>query len=556
MINLRRLSLQTLSNPQTLCGEQSVLKAYLWALTSGLLMALAWESPGTGWSAVLGWASSLALVGAVLHPRASYKTLYSAGVVQTVLGFYWLFDTIRLFGGFPWYAAAAVFALFVLVSACQNLVFLFVYRRLPPLLSRVGVGVAVAWVCSEWISIRIFPWYFGHTQLGFPALAQIADLAGVPLISLIMLWCSECLVRAIFRMGLAQTSHPASKSPAAHAALPPFPLSRLATAFGVTTLLLWYGTTRLERYAAPPGPKVKVALVQANISIEEKHNMRFFGENKARYIRLTKALPPEAALVIWPESVVQDFIPADIGRAERDPRIPYFEGKHLLTGALTYKSKSEYFNSALQVLADGTVPFPYHKQILMPFGEYMPGSTLFPWLNTLNPAGGQFSAGTEVTVMHFPALAPQPGHSEGGLPTIAAAPLICYEDVVPSLAREAANKGAQLLINITNDAWFGDTIAPFQHHLIAAFRAIETRRYFLRSTNSGLTAIVSPRGETIVTLPPFSEGTIWTEVTLLGDRTPFTAGVGDLPWWTLTALCLLSILLTHRKCRVIRPRER
>jgi apolipoprotein N-acyltransferase len=514
-------------------GQQSQLKAYLWALTSGLLMALAWWVPGTGFSALLGWASALALVGAVLHPQASYKTVYSAGVVQTFLGFYWLFDTIRLFGGFPGYAAAAVFALFVLVSAGQNLVFLFVYRRLPEMLSRAGLGIAVAWVCSEWVSIRIFPWYFGHTQLGFPALAQVADLAGVPLISLIMLWGSECIFRIV-------GNRPApSESPRAG-------FLRITSACAVVGALLWYGSIRWHYFAEPQGPALKVALVQANISIEEKHNMRFFGENKARYIRLTSELPPDPALIIWPESVVQDFVPADVGLASRDKRIPHFPGKHLLTGALTYLSKDEVFNSALQVLANGAVPTPYHKQILMPFGEYMPGSSLFPSLNELNPAGGQFSAGKDVMVMEFPEIIPDPGAAFSGLPRTLAAPLICYEDVVPSLSRRAVEKGAQLLVNLTNDAWFGDTMAPYQHHLIAAFRAIETRRFLIRSTNSGLTAIVSPRGETIASLPGYSEGILSSEVTLMTNGAPYTQGVGDMPWWTLSILCLLSCLGRRR----------
>jgi apolipoprotein N-acyltransferase len=522
-------------------GENSQLKAYLWALTSGLLMALAWWQPGSSFGALLGWASSLALVGAVLHPQCSYKTIYAAGVVQTLLGFYWLFDTIRLFGGFPWYAAGAVFALFVAVSALQNVVFLFVYRRLPDMLSRAGLAVAIAWVCSEWISIRIFPWYFGHTQLGSPALSQVADLAGVPLLSFVLLWVSECFFRLIGRRPAPGENTGTS-------------LLRTAAVCVVVSALLFYGNARWNYFAAPQGQSLKVALVQANISIEEKHNMRFFGENKARYVRLTSDLPPDAGLVVWPESVVQDFIPARVGLASRDRRIPHFPGKHLLTGALTYESEKEFFNSAMQVLSDGSVPVPYHKQILMPFGEYMPGGSIFPALNNLNPAGGQFSAGKDVMVMEFPKIVPDPGSGISGIPQILAAPLICYEDVVPSLSRRAVEKGAELLINLTNDAWFGDTIAPYQHHLIAAFRAIETRRFLLRSTNSGLTGIVSPRGETMASIPTYSEGLLQSEIRLLREKTPYTEGVGDIPWWTLTLLCLLSCL--RKKPLTVRNHEK
>src|SRR5205823_318489 len=118
------------------------------------------------------------------------------------------------------------------------------------------------------------------------------------------------------------------------------------------------------------------------------------------------------------------------------------------------------------------------------------------------------------------------------------APLICYEDTVPALAREATQKGAELLVNITSDSWFGRSLAPYQHHLIAAFRAIENRRFLIRATSTGLSAVVDPLGRTIARIPAFAEGTTAANVDLLKYRSAYTEYVRERPWWVLLAVSL------------------
>ena len=174
------------------------------------------------------------------------------------------------------------------------------------------------------------------------------------------------------------------------------------------------------------------------------------------------------------------------------------------------------------------MPTPYCKQILIPFGEYMPGASIFPWLNRANENAGIFTAGTEVKVFSYPMERP-----DGRKYLAKAAPLICYEDTVPALARQATRKGAQLLVNLTFDTWFGRTHAPYQHHLIAAFRAIENRRYLIRCTNSGYSAVVDPIGRTIASIPEFTAGTLSTKVRLIDETTVYTAYLGETPWWLL-----------------------
>jgi apolipoprotein N-acyltransferase len=120
---------------------------------------------------------------------------------------------------------------------------------------------------------------------------------------------------------------------------------------------------------------------------------------------------------------------------------------------------------------------------------------------------------------------------------------------VPEIAREAVSKGAELLINQTNDAWFGDTVAPYQHHLIATFRAIETDRYLLRSTNSGLTAVVDPLGRTLASLLPYTEGVLPMEISLRATKTLFTSYPISFSWFLLAAGLVIVVLQ-----RALKPR--
>ena len=205
-----------------------------------------------------------------------------------------------------------------------------------------------------------------------------------------------------------------------------------------------------------------------------------------------------------------------------------------MTGALTYEKKKKLYNSALTIYKDGTVPNPYHKQILMPFGEYTPFANTLPFLKALNPTAGEFVAGKEVKVFNI-----------NNSNKLLVSPLICYEDIIPYLARRATQTGANLLVNITNDAWFGNTIAPHQHHMIASFRAIENNRYLLRSTNTGLSAVVDPLGRTIAQIPVFSEGTLKTTVRLINQNTIYSSILGDLAWYFLSIFC--ACLICYRK---------
>ncbi|MBN8548580.1 MAG: apolipoprotein N-acyltransferase [Deltaproteobacteria bacterium] len=494
----------------------STFRAYLLSILSAVVMSVAWWFPGSSSCAVLGWLSTLLLVAAVRSPALSYGSISVYGFITNCLGFYWLFATIKGFGGFDYFAASLIFLLFVVASANQQLIFLFLYRRLPGFFSKSALGIACAWLTAELISVRIFPWSLGHTQLAFLPLTQIVDVLGTPTLAFLMLWSSEAAWRLIVEKERRRI---------------------LAAPFVVLAACLIYGAERVSHFSTPLADKVAVTLIQANISVAEKHNIKYFERNKERYVELSTAAAKPNSLVIWPESVITDFIFDGVNSVTQDRRLPFLgDNVGLLVGALTYRSQSEIFNSALAILPDGKIAQPYHKRILMPFGEFTPFASTFPWLKEINATAGEFTPGSAVSIFDY-------RFDDPARKAAKVSPLICYEDIVPSLGRAATEAGANVLVNITNDAWFGDSVAPYQHHLIAAFRAVENRRFLVRSTNSGLTAIVDPLGQTVAQLKPFSDGVLNYDVGLPQERSLYTSLFGDALWWALSALvCLCGLL--------------
>ena len=500
-------------------GEAPALRVYLAAVLGGAVSASAWLVPGTGFGAVLGWIAALLLVYTV-RARRAHLPAYGAGLVGHLIGFYWVAGTVSVFGGFGPLASALIFGLFVALGALLFLVFALVHHQLPAAFDALALRSATAVVMAELLTIRLFPWHFGHTQIAFTPFVQIAGIGGAMAVSFLMFWLAEVIVRIVVFRERRRTF------------LVPVLLFALAIGYGVAMM----GT-----FTAPQGLPQEVVVVQGNASLAEKRDLDSARKNLARLYELSCQAARPGSLVVWPEGSVPAYIPAAIGQVGRPPVLPWIgDGTALLVGSYSFLPDHRRYNAAFAVYPDGTIPWPYFKQILIPFGESMPLSSYLPWLKGLNAKAGVFSAGTETRIFSYPMRRP-----DGTGSTLKVSPLICYEDTVPALAREASQKGAELLINITSDSWFGRTLAPHQHHLIAAFRAIENRRFLIRATNTGLSGIVDPLGRTIVSIPPFAEGTATARVTPLTYRSAYTNWIGDRPWWALLVVGFVATV--HEK---------
>ncbi|HLX80741.1 MAG TPA: apolipoprotein N-acyltransferase [Burkholderiales bacterium] len=474
----------------------------------GAVMGSAWLLPGTFLAAALWFGSTFFLVHFVTAPDGRpLRSMFVAGAVGCCIAFHWLVRTIADFSGLPAFVSVLLYALFVCVTALQFVLYAFFARLLAPHLARIALATPVAWIAAETLMPRIFPWEPAHTQIAVLPLVQISDLAGSEAVGFLLFWICESILAAW---------------PARRWRLCAAPLAALAAA-------LAYGAYRLDEYGDLPGAIQRVALVQANVALTQEDGITRAAIATDRYIALTRQIDDPGSLIVWPESALQDFLPMDI----RDRRqlaglnSLFPPAAQMLVGTFTTNGRQRY-NSAVAVYGDGRIPPAYAKRILMPFGEYMPLQSLVPQLASLNASFSPLDAGNSTAVFAYS-------------DKLRASPLICYEDLVPAMSRDAVLQGATLLVNLTNDVWFGDTVAPRQHHLIASFRAIENRRWLLRATNTGMTAIVAPTGETVAALPGFSDGILRADVRLLDGLAPYSRWLGERLWWALTALaCALA----------------
>lgn len=445
-----------------------------------------------------------------------------AGLAGVVPAFFWLVYTIQVFGGFPYPVALFFYACLSVYQAGQFVLFAAAVRSLG--WGPLALGAPTCWVALEFLYPNLFPWRVANTQFHVPVLMQIGDVTGPYGLSFVMVWLGAALVLAV-------------RAPHRWKALP-------AASTAVAALVV-YGVIRMPaiQAAVDAAPAVRVGLVQGNISIYEKENVALFDINVDRYRRLSDPLQDEVDLLVWPESVAQWWVPAGIRSLdEKDNPFPGVR-TFLIYGGLAFtlhagepgRRRADKYNSAFLIDPQGNVLGRYDKQVLMPFGEYLPGASLIPQLAALSPQTGDFTPGSQLATLDVPGL-------------VRVAPLICYEDVPAHIAREMTRMGAEALLTIFNDAWFGPTVAPYQHEALALWRAIENRRYFMRVGNAGVTGIVDPFGRVTARLGQFTEEVLQAEIRPLRIETFYTR-YGDVFAWTtvLGAAGLLAVRLVRTR---------
>jgi apolipoprotein N-acyltransferase len=290
-------------------------------------------------------------------------------------------------------------------------------------------------------------------------------------------------------------------------------------------LVVWlYGAWRLTTLAGPAGPSVQVALVQANLPNEERGRPEFFSTHLDRYLELTRrAAAPPPALIVWPENAVGFFPQENPPLLKSITEQLRAEHAALLAGAPRAGGSAgvaALYNSAYLFVPDG-VSAVYDKRVLLPFVERA----------ALRTEDGPYLAGDEPTIFDVA------GRRFGAL--------ICYEAIYPELARELVERGAQFLVNISNDSWFEAGAGPEQHYEIARFRAVENRVSLVRVTNSGISGVIDPTGREIVRLParvPVAQ----SASVPLGNASSFYSRHGDL-----FALACIAVTLGALTLRIM-----
>ena len=439
-----------------------------------------------------------------------------AGTAAHLIGVYWLVGTMVRFGGIPPLVSLVLFLFIAAALGTIYIPFVLACRLLPDrsLDGRLGgaLYIAAAFTAGEYIFPSVFPWRIGYSQIRIPELVQIADITGAYGVTFIMALSAAVLYQLIIAVRTKTKRYP-------------WPGALVLTI--LLAVSLGYGVMRLDtvRDRMAVADKIRIALLQPNVPFDEKFDPSLAtAHNQELFQMSAQAAARDASLIIWPETGYRSPILGDTKRLDIPVSLP--SGTFLYIGANVFDQVVggyNAYNSVLAVAADGSIVGRYDKHHLFPFGEYLPLSDVFPILKKYSGPISDFTAGTGPPIQTFP----------NG---ITVGPLICYEDIFPGLSRRAATMGARVLVNQTNDAWFGDTAAPHQHLQLARFRSIENRLPMVRATNSGVTAVVSPTGAVTRQLRTFSRDMIVADIALPVMKTFYTAH-GDV----FAVLCLLSV---------------
>jgi apolipoprotein N-acyltransferase len=443
------------------------------------------------------------------------------GSLAHLIGFHWLTYTISAFGGFPYPVSVIIFLVYAALQGLQMALFALLVRGVG--FGPLGIFPALFWVPLEFLYPLLFPWYLANSQVDFFWLVQSADLVGPYGTGFIVMWCNAAIYLAV----------PALR-PGGNSTWVPLAYSGLAL-----LAALIYGYQRLEVVAGEIAGARKVAIgaVQGNVDIDMKWNPVLAQRNLDQHRKLTDELGA-VPLIIWPESAIEATITEDLQVLPLEV-MPQFKAERaaFIFGAKSIRGRPgrsdvKAFNTAFFTDAKGRILGRYHKQVLLAFGEYLPFKKILSLLPAIPLADG-----------FTPGAGPVAFHVGRGLRL---APLICYEDLMPELARRFVSQTrANLLINLTNDAWYGKSVGPWQHLRLAQSRAIETRRSLLRVTNTGVTSLVDARGAVVKTLPMFTAATLEIEVDILSEET-FYVRFGDWFAWGIT-LMAAAIALIHLK---------
>jgi len=560
-----------------------------WALASGAALALAYplfDLNLLAWLALTPMAWILVeeaehgmgtAVSATTWARAAFTFGFAGGFAFHIIGIYWLLAIpvtmgfkALLFIGYvllaaylalyfgAWTAALALFARVVGVNAAHQ---------------RIGVCAlaAAAWVALEWVRSWMlggFPWNFlGASQHQMISVIQLAQWTGVFGVSALVCFVNMALAftaRRFWKRLRVSSGKPEPRSPQGA----PF-RSGLGTqisweftiAMFMVMGLVMTSARSMTRDAAAVSRPLTVALVQGNVKQELKWDDAQGPAILDDYRRLTlQAATASPHLIVWPETATPppDFalrvtyegdaetrevkylrVPYDLVTSlARETRAPLLVGSIDVIAEKEPPKTKAMFNAAFLVEPDKALGEPYRKMRLVPFGEYVPWSGWLPFMKWLTPIHSGFEAGADYTIFPLESA------------SAAFGTVICFEDVMPDHCRHFAARGADFLVTITNDAWFGRTAGAYQHAANSVFRAVENRRPLLRCANTGMTCVVDARGRVVKILEGAPREKIFVQGVLThtlrlpeNPSTTFYSRHGNFFAWSCAALSVLTTAL-------------
>lgn len=438
---------------------------------------------------------------------------YALGWIAQFTIFYWLIETVTIFSSLPFVLALVVLGMFATVFAVPYGVFFASVQWF-----RERLGAAWMWVVPamlvavETVSPALFPYYQGVSQYRFAPTWQLTSVTGVLGLSYLVMLSNTILAETLV-YGRAEGKRPPWRSIA-----------------GFTVLFLaniGFGQWRIadvERQLAD-APVLQVALLQGDVTMEERR-ITSAKEDLMQWVDLTRKLgKQDIDLVVWPEGAVP-YNPSEGGVKKLLSRMASEGGYDLLLGGGTTEvappesgRKYVHYNSCYLFNKQGELRERYDKMVPLAFGEYIPFSDTFPFLKDIIEGPGDFRAGTTPTIFH----------ATGYTFTTP----ICYEAILSSQMWKL--KDADLFVNITNDAWFGDTSAPHLHAMLAAVQAMQLGRPLVRTAYTGIDFIVEPTGKILYETEPFTEVAKVVPLRLKPVDTIYRHGGWIFPWLCVAA---------------------
>ncbi len=512
-------------------------------IASGIVLALAFPKFGIS---VLAWVAFIPLFYAIEGEplKKVFWWAWLQGFAFYVVSVYWIVITLHSFANLrlaiavgPMLLLAGVLAVYTAV-AVWTAEFISRRRRIS-----IVITMPIVWAAVEWVRAFFpigFPWnLLGESAYRSLDLIQFAEFTGTYGVSALIMLFNVVLFVVLFRRESRRTQ-----------------TVSLSVLTGLMVAAIGFGIWRINQLNnAPSKGSLRIAMVQGDIPQSIKWNPQYLAESvKVYFDQTAMAARRGANLVVWPEAAAAfPFQPTNnypagytayaayrkaLLKLARQSDVPILFGAPAIG---TEHGEQGFYNRAYLVSAKGKVVAYYDKIQLVPFGEYVPLRSVFGiFVKRVVHGFGDMFPGKVQTIFHVK------GAKIGVL--------ICYESVFPNLTRLAVKKGADILLNITNDAWYGKSSAPHQLLAMAAMRAVETKVPVVRVANTGISAVIKPTGKITAATPLFKRGTEIEDVSWRPERTVYTI-VGNLFAEICAALALLGLLLAWFRPIRLKPLE-
>jgi apolipoprotein N-acyltransferase len=506
--------------------------AILLSILSGLLLTAGFPKPAMFY---LAWVALLPLLYAV-EGKTGKQALalgFICGMVHSWTCLLWIHHAVYHYGGFSPLISFLVLLILCCTMAVYPAVFALLAQRWVSAPLLFVFGLPFVWVALEWaraFAISGFPWAnMGYTQTPLNVLIQFADITGVYGVSWLVV-----LVNTVIYGFIRNLSRK----------------SGVAVLAVCIVAALVYGSWRTAQIGAMQdrNESMNVGVVQGNIAQNQKWDPAFEAETINRYALLSEQCAkkdPVPDILVWPESAMPFFYGIDDDPSSKVDEIVKKCGKPLLFGSIgvtMVEGRPRLLNRAYLLDENAGLRGGYAKQHLVPFGEYVPYSSLLFFIHHIAAAGSMdFVPGREPGPVFF-----------RGLPM---GVLICYEAIFPQISRETVRRGARILMNITNDAWYGDTGGPYQHLEISRWRAIEFRVPLVRAANTGISAIFDATGRECGRLALNTAGFLTCSVHPMLYLS-FYAKYGDGFAWLCVIVSVCAIVFKMVQLRILRRMSR